>query len=113
MSRHCFFMQVNSGSEEEYKRRHDEIWPELTAVIVDAGIRNYSIFRKDNMLVGYFECEDFSRSIESLNASSVMKEWGEYMTPLMSAEIDPETSFPEQGSIVWSLDESDKEAEQR
>ena len=98
-------MQVNPGSEEEYKRRHDEIWPELTAEILNAGIRNYSIFRRHTMLVGYLECDEFSRSIELLNSSPVMKKWGEFMAPIMSAEIDQETSFPVQGSIVWSLDE--------
>ena len=33
MERVAFKMQLNKGFEEEYKKRHDEIWPELQAVI--------------------------------------------------------------------------------
>lgn len=36
--------KLKDGFEEEYKRRHDEIWPELLKLIKDSGISDYSIF---------------------------------------------------------------------
>ena len=39
------YLGVRPGYEEEYKKRHDEIWPEMISELKAAGIRNYSIFR--------------------------------------------------------------------
>lgn len=44
MTRYAFTMRLKPGAVEEYKRRHDEIWPELSAVLRAAGISDYSIF---------------------------------------------------------------------
>ena len=44
MVSHAFRMQLKPGMAEEYRRRHDEIWPELAALLRDAGIHDYSIF---------------------------------------------------------------------
>ena len=44
MKRHAFTMRLKPGTVAEYKRRHDEIWPELAAAIRAAGISDYSIF---------------------------------------------------------------------
>ena len=65
MERICFPFQLRPGMEAEYKRRHDEIWPELVAAIKDAGISNYSLFRSDTRIVGYAECDQL-RPLPSL-----------------------------------------------
>ena len=44
MKRIAFKMKLKKGVEAEYKRRHDEIWPELSALLSSKGISNYSIF---------------------------------------------------------------------
>ncbi|HQC17588.1 MAG TPA: L-rhamnose mutarotase, partial [Rectinema sp.] len=44
MKRYAFVMQLKPGNEAEYKRRHDEIWPELKCELRKAGISNYSIY---------------------------------------------------------------------
>jgi L-rhamnose mutarotase len=40
----AFKMQLFPGFEAEYRKRHDEIWPELVALLKEAGISEYSIF---------------------------------------------------------------------
>ena len=40
----AFKMQLFKGYEEEYKKRHDEIWPELQQLLKETGISDYSIF---------------------------------------------------------------------
>ena len=54
MQKYAFKMRLNPGMEAEYKRRHDEIWPELAALLKDAGISDYSIHldRDTNTLFG-------------------------------------------------------------
>ena len=44
MPRVAFKMKLFKGCEEEYKRRHDELWPELEALLKEAGIRIIRFF---------------------------------------------------------------------
>ena len=44
MERKGFTMKIKPGVLEEYKRRHDEIWPEMSDVLTKAGLKNYSIW---------------------------------------------------------------------
>ena len=57
MERFCFTFDIRPGTEDEYKKRHDEIWPELVTAIQDAGITNYSLFRRGTTIIAYCECE--------------------------------------------------------
>ena len=57
MQRVCFVFEVFEGKEAEYKKRHDEIWPELVKAIKDSGFSNYSLFRRGVQIVAYFEVE--------------------------------------------------------
>ena len=41
--RYVFRMRLNQGMAREYERRHDEIWPELVALLKKAGVSDYSI----------------------------------------------------------------------
>ena len=43
MERRCFSFKIKPGSFTEYKRRHDEIWPELVEELTAAGLSNYSL----------------------------------------------------------------------
>lgn len=94
MAHYAWVLEVRPGYEEEYKRRHDEIWPELAADIRAAGLRNYNIFRYGLTLFGYFECDDLEAAKKVLAASAANRRWNEYMAPIMKIEIDPSTNFP-------------------
>ena len=56
MERICFTFAIKPGTEDEYKRRHDEIWPELVEAIRESGIRNYTLFRRGLEITAYAEC---------------------------------------------------------
>ncbi len=60
MHRIAFKMQLHKGFEDEYKKRHDEIWPELQSLLKDAGISDYSIFLDEttNSLFGVMKVND-------------------------------------------------------
>jgi L-rhamnose mutarotase len=103
-NRYMWVLEVRPGYEAEYKRRHDEIWPEMTAELSRAGIRNYSIFRHGLLLLGYFETEDLDRAKSLLAISEVNARWGKYMAPIMKIEIDPTSNFPYLLPIQWHMD---------
>jgi L-rhamnose mutarotase len=94
MKNYAWVLEVRPGYEEEYKKRHDEIMPDLAADIRAAGLRNYNIFRHGLTLFGYFECDDLPKAIAYLNASEANARWGAYMTPIMKIEVDTNIGFP-------------------
>lgn len=92
MERYAWRARVLPGMHEEYKKRHDEIWPELKLLLKEAGIANYSIWLTGNNLFGYYECEkgvDFAARAQA--ASPVVDKWNDYMRDVMCMEMDPAT----------------------
>jgi L-rhamnose mutarotase len=84
-----FIMQLLPNSEIEYKRRHDEIWPELVTVLKQHGGRNYSIFLEANslQLFAYVEIKDEQKWNEVAN-TDICKKWWLYMKELMKTNPD-------------------------
>jgi L-rhamnose mutarotase len=84
MPRVAFKMFINPGQEDEYRRRHDAIWPELSALLTATGISNYSIFLdpETSTLFAYLECAD-ERGMASLPGEPVMRRWWEFMADIM------------------------------
>jgi len=103
MASYAWVLEVRTGYEEEYKRRHDEIWPEMDAALRAAGINSYHIFRHGLTLFGYFETDDLDATIIALAVDPVNKRWSEYMGPIMKIEIDSSTNFPFLLPKQWSL----------
>ena len=104
MSHYAWVLEVRPGYEEEYKRRHDEIWPEMIAELRAAGVRNYNIFRHGLTLFGYFETDDLEKTMSALAQSEVNRKWGERMAPIMRIEVDPATNFPYLLPLQWRMD---------
>ena len=92
MERKAWRGRIRDGMKEEYKRRHDQIWPEMKQVLKDAGICNYTIWADGNELFGYYECEkglDYANRIQA--NSPVVDRWNAYMQDVLILEMDPET----------------------
>ena len=56
MERLCHIFRIATGTEEEFSRRHVQIWPEMVEAMHEAGFRNYSLFRRGLEVIGYSEC---------------------------------------------------------
>lgn len=82
-------MKLHTGCEEEYRRRHNAIWPELSALLHDAGIREYSIFLEEEtlQLFGCLRIDDAAK-LDELPAQPVMQRWWEYMKDIMDSNPD-------------------------
>ena len=84
MEKYAFKMQLNPGMEAEYKRRHDEIWPELVVLLKEAGISDYSIHldRETNILFGVLWRAD-DHHMDDLPSSPAMKRWWRHMADII------------------------------
>jgi L-rhamnose mutarotase len=103
MAQYAWVLEVRPGYEEEYVRRHQEIWPEMVEALRSAGIRNYSIFRHGLTLFGYFETDDIEKTQEYLANSETNQRWSEWMDPIMKVDIDPTTQFPYLLPLQWHM----------
>jgi L-rhamnose mutarotase len=89
MQRKAFKMFLLPGFEAEYKRRHDEIWPDLAKLLKSVGIQHYSIFLDEENLTlfAYLEAPDLSL-LDSLPAQPVMQKWWKFMGDIMLTNPD-------------------------
>jgi L-rhamnose mutarotase len=87
----AFKMRLNPGMKTEYKRRHDAIWPELVALLREAGISDYSIHLDEatGTLFGVLRRED-GHKMDALPQSPVMQRWWAYMADIMETRPDNE-----------------------
>lgn len=105
MERYAWKATVKEGKLAEYKRRHDEIWPEMVDVLKEAGICNYSIWNVGSELFGYYECEKGAEFAAKVQAESpVVDRWNEYMKDVMVMEMDPVTGAQPKLVEVFRLD---------
>lgn len=81
--RRAFTMRLKPGGLAEYKRNHDNIWPELVAEIEKSGIAQITIFEADPVLFLYSEIYD-EAAWDKLWGSAIHDKWGEVMNPLMN-----------------------------
>ena len=91
MERFAWKSRLLPGKLEEYIKRHDEIWPEMSAVLTQAGISNYTIWTDKENLFGYYECLSLAEAANIQAQSPVVARWNEYMKDVMVMDFDPET----------------------
>ncbi|WP_417710834.1 L-rhamnose mutarotase [Roseibium aggregatum] len=91
MEKYAFKMQLNPGKEAEYRKRHDEIWPDLVVLLKEAGIRDYSIHLdpETNILFGVLWRED-GHTMDDLPNHPVMRKWWAHMADVMATKPDNE-----------------------
>lgn len=89
LKRVAFKMKLFPGKEAEYKKRHDELWPELETLLKDAGIHLYSIFldKETSSLFGVLHIEE-PANLDALPQQAVMQRWWQYMSDIMESNPD-------------------------
>ena len=89
MQRIAFKMRLKPGVIEEYKRRHDEVWPELAALLKESGIGDYSIFfdEETNSLFAVQKQAGASSS-QDLGTTKIVRRWWDYMADIMDTNHD-------------------------
>jgi L-rhamnose mutarotase len=86
---YAFRMKLKPGTAGEYQRRHDEIWPELAALLHEAGIYDYSIFLDEETLHLFAVLKLRPENTrDTLAAHPLMRRWWNYMRDLMQTHED-------------------------
>ncbi|MCK5463637.1 MAG: L-rhamnose mutarotase [Bacteroidales bacterium] len=87
----AFKMKLNPGMLEEYKKRHDDLWPELRKLLKDNGLAEYSIFldEETNILFA-FQKQAGDQGSQDLGKTEIVQKWWKYMADIM--ETNPDNS---------------------
>ena len=83
MKRVAFLLKVKSDKIEEYKRHHENVWPEMLDALRRTGWHHYSLFMgADGLIVGYFETpESFQKALEGMSHEEINAKWQDLMAP--------------------------------
>lgn len=94
----CFQLQVKPDRIEEYRSRHQAVWPEMLRALADTGWHNYSLFlRADGLLIGYVETPSLEEAVAGMARTEVNGRWQAEMAPFFE-ELDG--LAPDQGFLV-------------
>ena len=82
MKRVCFLARIRPDRLDEYRARHQEVWPEMTGALREAGWTNYTLFLTDDgLLIGYLEADDFAAARQRMAQTDVNARWQAQMQP--------------------------------
>ncbi|OUS71019.1 L-rhamnose mutarotase [Pseudoalteromonas sp. A601] len=89
MEKIAFTMTLLAGNEAEYKKRHDEIWPELVIELENAGVSDYSIFHEpsSNTLFAVLKRTN-DHKMDDLPLTPIVKKWWAFMSDIMETNAD-------------------------
>ena len=96
MNEVAFKMYLKPNSIDEYKKRHDKIWPELKALLKESQIASYNIYHdpETNCLFAFQYAK--GKGSQSLGENTIVKKWWSYMSDLMS-------TYPDSSQIVCAF----------
>jgi L-rhamnose mutarotase len=99
MKRVAFKMKLKEGFRDEYKRRHDALWPELRAMLKAQGVSEYSIFYDEETGILFaFQKVEGDASSQDMGSVEIVKKWWSYMADIMDTN-------PDKSPVTVSLDE--------
>jgi L-rhamnose mutarotase len=82
-------MKLKPGFEAEYKKRHEEIWPELSRALREAGVSDFSIFLDEKTLTLFaFRKIGDDNKFATLPQLPIVRKWWDYMAPIMEVNLD-------------------------
>jgi L-rhamnose mutarotase len=89
MQRISFKMKLFKGCEDEYKKRHDELWEDMKLLLKRKGVKDFSIFldEETNTLFAYLQIDDVKK-LDDLPNEPVQQKWWAYMKDIMEANED-------------------------
>lgn len=94
----AFRMNLNPGKTAEYKQRHDDIWPELSKLLKDAGVSDYSIWldEETSHLFAVLK-RPANHTMDSLPKEAIMRKWWDYMADVMETDAQ---NTPVQAGLI-------------
>jgi L-rhamnose mutarotase len=81
LKRYAFMLRLRPGTEQAYEAAHRAVWPEMLQLLKDAGISEYSIYRRDDLLILALRAQDFEATWSKIDKDPVNLRWQAAMAP--------------------------------
>lgn len=96
LTRFAFMLRLRPGTAEAYEEAHRAVWPEMLALLKSAGISEYSIYRRDELLILALRAADFEATWSQIENHPVNLRWQQTMAPFFAPleGLRPGERFP-------------------
>ena len=84
----AFKMKLKPGFKAEYKKRHDQIWPELSALLKENGVSDYTIFLDEETNTLFAVQQQNGSSSQELGSTAIVQKWWAFMADIMETNPD-------------------------
>lgn len=103
LKRYAFMLRIRPGTEEAYEAAHRAVWPEMLALLKRAGISEYSIYRRDQLLVLTLRAADFEATWQKIEADPINTRWQQAMAPYFAPNegVRPGERFPMMEEVFY------------
>jgi len=103
LERYAFILHLRPGAAQAYEEAHRAVWPEMLALLKSAGIAEYSIYRRDELLVLTLRAADFEAAWSRIENHPVNLRWQETMAPLFAPMegLRPGERFPMMQEVFY------------
>jgi len=81
LKRYAFLLRLRPGAAADYEEAHHSVWPEMLALLKRAGISEYSIYRRDDLLILALRTKDFEATWSRIENDPVNLRWQAEMAP--------------------------------
>jgi L-rhamnose mutarotase len=103
LKRYAFILRLRPGAAQAYDEAHRAVWPEMLALLKRAGVHEYSIFRRDDLLILTLRAEDFEATWRRIEADPTNTRWQEAMAPYFAPHegLRPGERFPMMEEVFY------------
>lgn len=103
LKRYAFILRLRPGVSDAYEAAHRAVWPEMLALLKSAGISEYSIYRRDELLILTLRAADFEATWSEIEKSPINTRWQETMAPLFAPNegLRPGERFPMMEEVFY------------
>jgi L-rhamnose mutarotase len=84
----AFKMKLKPGCVDEYRKRHDALWPELKQLLSESGVSDYSIFHDPETNILFAVQQSDGQGSQDLGSLPVVQKWWAYMADIMETNAD-------------------------
>lgn len=87
----AFKMKLHPGYLDEYRKRHNELWPEMRELLKARGICDYSIFYDaETGILFAVQKIDVEFQNKGFNEGDILQKWWDQMADIM--DVNPDNS---------------------
>jgi L-rhamnose mutarotase len=103
MQRVAFYLKLRKGAEQAYDESHRHVWPEMLALLKRSGISEYSIFRREQLLILTMRVDDFEDTWSKIEADPINTRWQQAMAPYFDTmePVEPGERFPMMREVFY------------